>query len=207
MTTAQDLINIIKDDFDRGDIDSQILNAINSAHRHYQVEQTWFNESTASLSTSSGQAAYTTADGVPQYIIKLRLVELTHDTSNVFPLRPLTFEEFKTINTSPTTTLGVPGDYTWYNNTLLLYTTPDREYPVHLYYHKGYGALSAGATTEWLDNAQDLIECRASYLVASRVTMEPERAQSARMLEIDALQKLRERTTAMLQTSHVRDYL
>lgn len=194
MTTVQEVVDILKDDFQRNDIDARILAAVNAAHKHYQGEQTWFNEATASLTTSSSQAAYTTADGVPQYIAKVRLITLTQNSSNVYPLEPITFDRFFTINTAPSTTLGLPGQYTWYNGSLMLYTTPDGAYPVHLYYCRGYGTLTAAESTVWLDHAQELIEARASYWLATRVTLEPERATTARMLEAEALNEIRHRT-------------
>lgn len=206
MSTVQDLIDSIKDDLQRTDIDSRILAGINAAHNHYQDEMTWFNEATATVTTSIGQAAYGTADGVPQYMGKLRLITLQQNTNNVYKLEFMSFKEFKTINTNPTGTTGLPGQYTLYNNQILLYTTPDGAYPMSIFYNIAYGTLTVGQSTVWTDNAQDLIEARATYWVATRVTLEPDRASTAKMLEVEALQSIRQRTynlvTEVLMTQH-----
>lgn len=189
MSTLSEMRDRIADDLKRSDLDTRIDEAINRAIRHYGKEPFWFKETTGTLATVAGTASYGTADGLPSDIKRILYAEVTVSGTD-YPLTERGIQWVQSMN--PSQTRGQPSDYAWWRGKLFLYLVPDAVYTITLYYTKTYSDLALDAdTNDWLTYAEDLIESRARWWIASRVISDSEEAMKAKSEENDALESLR----------------
>lgn len=209
MATWDDLVSRIADDLNRSDINTQIGVAVNRAIAYYMSERTWFNETSDTVTTVSGQESYGTADGLASDIIRIDLVQITDSAGNQYPLTERTWSYLRTLQTSPTTLTGLPVDWCWYGEKLYLYPTPNAALTCTVWYVKSYAELTAGESNDWTTEreATDLIEARATWWVATRLLKDYERAQAAKGEELEAYRRLIERTSHAVSSGTIRPYL
>lgn len=209
MATINELGNRIADDLNRTDLTTQIWAAINRAIAHYQAERTWFNETFTTITTVSGQDAYTTADGMPTDLLRLDNVQYTDASGNTYMLDRRDWGELRERQTRPTSLTGLPSRWAWRNQSLYLYPTPNAAYTVTLWYVKSYAALTTGQSNDWTESleAQSLIESRATWWVAHRLLKDYERAAASKAEEMEALQRLQIRAGELISDGQIRPYL
>lgn len=190
-TTLADIQSRIDDDLNLGGaLNTQITTAINRAIQHYQKEPFWFKETSGTFSTISAQKAYGTADGIPTDIDRIKFVTVSINSSNLEVIE----RDIKWVITrNPVDAQGWPTYRAWFQNKIYFYLVPNQIWTVTVWYTKKYTDLVAGSdTNDWLTYANDLIEARARWWVASRLTKSMDTAAVAQQEEMDALATLRE---------------
>lgn len=209
MATYDDIVSRIGDDLNRSDLATQIGVALNRAIAHYQSERTWFNETSDTFTTTSGQESYTTADGLATDIVLIDSVQITDSASNEYILIPRTWDQIRGQQSKPATYTGLPSEWAWYQAKLWLYPTPNATLTGTVWYVKSYAELTTGNSNDWTTNTEalELIESRATWWVASRLLKEYDRAQLAKAEEAEALMRLRERTNRAISRGTIRPYL
>lgn len=203
MTTLTNINARIADDLNRTDLSAQITLAINRAIEHYERENFWFQDSTASFSTVASQQTYTSSDGIPTNIKEIDYAKVTV-SGNDYELIPMNIGELNRmlVNTSGTST---PDYYALFDENIHMYPTPNGVYTITLYYKKKYAALSAGADeNDWTTDAEDLIESRAEWWLYSRVIKSESKAMLAKQQEVEALQALRIKTERLHMSGTIR---
>lgn len=179
----------IADDLNRSNLSTQIDKAINRAIIHYQKEPFWFKETSGTFSTVAGQKAYTAAEMVLTDIKRIHFAEVVLSGGDV-PLKQLDISVLESMN--PNDSQGDPSAYAHWQSKVWLYLVPNAVRTVRLYYTKTYAALSLDAdTNDWLVYAEDLIESRARWWINARLLKSFDKAQAAKLEELEALEGLR----------------
>lgn len=205
MSTFAAMKTRIADDIKRSDLTTQIGVAINRAIEFYEKERFFFNETSGTFVTVSGQESYGSADSIPSTIAEIDEVTLTQTSSNIFPLDKTSFGSVRALNAGGTTATGVPLDYAYYSEKFWFYPIPNGVYTVTVYFKKNYAQLSAdGDTNDWTEEAEDLIESRARWWLYKRIIKDYEAAAEAKGEEIEALSSLQSKTTMLISTGAVR---
>lgn len=205
MSTFLQMKTRIADDLKRSDLATQIGVAINRAIEFYEKDRFFFNETSGTFVTVSGQESYGSADSIPSTIAEIDDVTLTQSSTNIFPLDKTSFSSIRDLNSGGTTATGVPMDYAYYTEKFWLSPIPNGVYTVTVYFKKTYTQLSAdGDTNDWTEEAEDLIEARARWWVNKRIIKDYEAAAEAKGEELEALSSLQSKTTMLISTGSVR---
>lgn len=203
MTTLTQLASNVATYVNRTDFTTQIELAINRAIQHYaRTVRFWFNETTGTFSTVANQLAYGSSDGVPTNILKVDDVTITINSSDTEILDPRTLDWVLDRNVS--NIAGVPSDYAYFQNKFYLYPKPDAVYTITLYYLKSYTDLTSAQNNDFTDNAQDLLEMRATWWVYSKLLRNKDAADEAKSAELESLGTLIKQTERLISTGKVR---
>ncbi len=202
MSTLSQMRSRIADDLDRTDLSSQIDTAINRAIRYYASKEFWFNQTTGTFVTTASQKAYGTTDGLPSDIASVTYVEISINDTD-YRLTPRTYAYIQEID--PSTYIGDPDDYAWFENKMYLYPVPDASYTVTVSYAKSYVEMTTdGASNDFTTEAEDLIESRARWWINSRIIHDDDDALRSKALEMDALQSLYGRTENLVMSKRIK---
>lgn len=169
----------IADEIARADLTTQIAVAIADAITIYQKERFRFSESRDNVfNTVAGQEFYTLAAnpaiGNLLYIDYLNIL-----ISNVQEsLRRMQPEELE-LASQAGTQMGQPYEYSYYNETIRLYPTPDNVYQIRISAHVlvAAPATDTEANNRWMTDAERLIRARAKYELAINVTKDADEIQ------------------------------
>lgn len=196
-TLAQMRARIQDDLLDTYVTDAQTDKAINRAIIHYQTKPFWFTQTSDTFATIADQQSYTTSDGLAADILKIDYMEYAIG-SNLYRISPATFPMLQEYTTSSADN-GQPFIFAWGVNKLWLYPIPDNAYTVTYYYRKKYDELSADSdNNDWTNNAEDLIEARATWWIHNRITKDKGEAQIAKAEEMEALKALHTKERMLL---------
>lgn len=200
MATYAELQANIADYFSRADLTNIIQSAIKRAIKHYEREFFWFGEADTSFTTTSGTNAYTlsTTDGYST----INQVLVNYNGSHYESTR-MNLEEFENINVSDTN--GIPSVYAEKLGILYFYPTPNATMTISVNYVVKMATLSAtGDTNAFTLNAEDLIESRAAWWVASRKTKNRDDMARFKADEIEALNQLRAQNDKQLSSGYIK---
>ena len=146
---------------------SPIQLAIQSAIGYFENDRFFFNElrQTGAFNTVLNQEFYTSADWdqIPylKHIDKLSVFV----TRNRYYMVGRTPQYMEDISINPYNN-GVPIDYCYYNEQLRFYPIPNAAYPINFLGTKTFAELSAvGDTNPWVNEAEELIRCRAEFIL------------------------------------------
>jgi hypothetical protein len=157
VATYGQLQSIIKDRLNEDYLDSQIASAINSSIDFFEQEHMWFNEGVANIILNTGDPVIPNIPADFNYEVRNGGLQIV-DNNNHFPLRRINNVEYDSINNQSS---GRPYVYVQKNNQILLYSFPDQNYPLELYYVKTYADLvNESDTNDWTVNAARLIEAK-----------------------------------------------
>jgi hypothetical protein len=164
MATYEGMRSTIADLLNRSDLTTTIQTAIQRAIKYYERKPFYFNESStaASLATSSSQSSYNLPD---DFVEDIALI-MTNN-GHRYQLRKQPHQWIEAIDASDT--YGLPSYYSIFNEQIHYYPIPNQSHTVSLSYIKRPATLSASADSNaWTTQAEDLIEARAMWWVASR---------------------------------------
>lgn len=179
----------IQDELKRGNLTSQIQNAIISALRFYKRYKFRFNITRATASTTSDIEYY----GLPDDFIELDTMTLTEGQELVF----LTERSHYWIDQEKgwTNYKDRPRVYSVQADEFRLYPTPDDTYTLTLTYHYELTEPSADTdTSAWFTDGEELIRTHAKVDLLENIIRGPESLQEAEYLrrrEQEVLKQLR----------------
>jgi len=189
MSTRAAMISEMEDDMERSD-STAFTSKINAAIRQYQPKRFWFNESrsvTFSLVASTDTYSFTTI-GTEFY--RIDGVFLTVD--DVRELDRWDYTRMMERLADEQTETDVPSAWAYISRGMRFWRSPDDAYSVRL---TGHVKLAAPATDSeadnlWMTEAYDLIMCRAKAELYAHRYEDPANAQTMRIAERDALNRL-----------------
>jgi len=182
MATLGEMTTNVANYLSRADLNTEIQDAIRRAVKYYERKMFFFNEghTSASLTTSSSQAAYNVPDDFA-YDLNLMFTNNGHR----YPLEKRTQQWIESIDVSDI--FGQPSYYSVYNGQIHYYPVPNQSHTVSLTYIKKAQSLTAvGSSNLFTLNAQDLIEARACWWVATMKMRNTPLAQEYKKVEMDA---------------------
>jgi hypothetical protein len=197
MSTYSDLQSRIADDLNRTDLTSQIQQNILLAIQQYKNERFWFNETSATATTTTSSAQV----GAPSDILSIdhlyivisgvNIELMQRDLGDVIEYRP--------------TTNGRPRAFSYYRNQFELDRLADQAYTLKLYYLKELTALSAGTDSNgWTTDGEDLIVFHAEKKLYANVIKDQAKAAVAAVQERDALTAMRTLARARTTTGYTK---
>lgn len=175
--TYLDLQNRIATDLTRGDLTSQIANAVGDAIKFYERSRFWFNTTRSlTFNTVAGQSVYTVADmaQIP-LIVRIDKLFIVQQPGTIFALDHYEPDEFEWISGSNTFGGGVPECYTYVDQTIILWPKPTAAYLIRPHMHYKFPPLvSPTDTNAWCTDAEELIRSHAKLLLYTDVIEDPD---------------------------------
>lgn len=206
MSTLGTMEDRIIDELARSDLQSQIRKAIQSAVKHYERQRFYFNETQVTLTTSSSQEYYSSADNadIPN-LVEIDSVRQTIGSTH----EPLNERDFAYIDavSSSSSAFGDPTDYAYYAQKLRFYPVPNQARTIVVSGVKKLATLSTTTDTNaWMTDAEELIRMRAKCDVFANVIRDVSGEELARckQYEMDALNELRGETAQRTMTGRTR---
>lgn len=192
----------IANEINRSDLADEIANAITDAIGCYDDKRFFFNETRSfTFNTVQGQSRYTSDDVADlAKVLKIDFVILTlnGNTFKCWPRDPEFFEH------TITTASNWPGNYGWYDETLVLYPTPADAYAMRIGCVEKMAAPADDSTTgnRWMTDAERLIRNRAKAALYTDVDDIADDKKAARFMALadEALEQLDKRTTRLTKT-------
>jgi hypothetical protein len=199
MSTYTSLQNRIADDINRTDLTSQIQQCILLAIQHHKNERFWFNETSATLTATIGQA-YVAA---PSDILRIDHLYITISGRNI----ELMQEDLGSILECRPTTNGQPSAFCYHQNRFEFDRPCASAYSLPLYYVKELTALSSGSETNgWTTDGEDLIVFHAEKKLYANVIKDQAKAGVAAAQEREALTAMRSLARARTTTGYTKAY-
>jgi len=192
----------IADELSRSDLTSQIALAISDAIAAYEDERFLFNESrNVVFSTTASQEFYDSTDAAAIGTINKIDYAVVTVNGDVQELRYQTPEDMEHLSDGVPAT-GAPWDYTFYDQQIRLYPTPDAAYTVRFAANVIAAAPASDGETgnPWMTYAERLIRSRAKNELALHVTKDMEEAQRMAVAVQEAYDQLKGRTNMLTQT-------
>jgi len=194
------MIDRIESEIGRSDLTNDVKNAIQSAIRHYERKRFYFNEFIDSLSVSSDQEYYTSADYSSLNLV-VEIDSLTIDIeSATYPLVERSWSYIEQAQSRSGYT-GDPTDYVRYAQRLRLYPIPDQGRTLHISGVKKLATLSATTDSNaWTADGEALIRSRAKAELYLHKIQKPEKAQVMNLAEENALRELEAETNKYISS-------
>jgi hypothetical protein len=170
MTTLLDLQTRIATDLTRSDLTSQIANAVSDAVNFFARERFWFNTSrNLTFNTVAGQIAY----GANDYSVIPNLVKIdamfVPQAQSVLPLDRYEPADFEMLNNGSTGG-GIPKAFTYVDQTIRLWPTPNAAFTITIHAHYKLAALvNPTDSSSWTTDAEELIRSHAKLLLFTDV--------------------------------------
>lgn len=179
------------------DISSQIAQCVLLAIKHYRHERLWFNETSATSTTTASSAQV----AAPSDIVEVDRLYIVISSRNI----ELIPKDLNTILECRPTTNGQPRAYAYYRNQFELDRPAASAYTLLLYYIKELTELSADADTNgWTTDAEDLIVFHAEKKLYANVVKDMAKAAQADAQERAALTALRALRRARTSTGYTK---
>lgn len=202
MGTLADLKSRIALELARTDLSVQIANAVNDAIRFYGRERFWFNQSrNITFGTINGQQAYGVSDQA--LIPSLIKIDDIFFSDEKYPLDRYSATDFEML-TGGSTANGRPCAYTYTDNQIFLYPTPNAVYTLRLYAHYRLPVLADGDANAWTDDAEELIRTHAKQVLYLDSLEDDQGAARMGVKIPELLAVLRAETSARMGTGRIR---
>ena len=131
-------------------------------------------------------------------------VTITAFTGNPFPLDEISYDEWSDYSYGATGT-SQPVMYTYYQDRLLLYPTPNAVYGLTIGYVKRITTLSAdGDNNGWTNFAEPLIRSRAKWDIFEHILYMPGLAKPCKLEELETFQKFEQENIMRMTVGRTR---
>lgn len=169
MATYSDLKGRIATDLTRTDLTSQIANAASDAIKFYQGERFWFNTSRSlTLTTVTGTADYVGSTSIASGVTVADLVKIDAmfcpSGNSKIPMARYEAPDFEML-VNATSSQALPVAFTYIDETLRLWPTPDTVYAIIVHAHYNLAVPGDGDSTAWTNAAEELIRSHAKLLL------------------------------------------
>lgn len=149
---------------------AQVTAEINSVIDFYEPNSFWFNEATATGTLTTGVPTVPTPTDFNQFLEPNGLV-LQQDNVR-YPIQKITPLQFDSLYAGGT---GLPMYWTYRNQEIQLYFSPNQDYIYYLYYVKNYADLiNDGDSNDFTNFAERLIEYRTLAECYTNYRSDPE---------------------------------
>lgn len=196
MATVSDLVTRIGNELSRSDLSSRIVEAIQSAVRHYERQRFYFNETTSVFNLSRSQADYTLANMSLTGVVRIDMIRVTVN-GTTYPMKPVGYKELREKVTSASY-VGYPREYAFYQEKLYVYPLPTATFTAEVSWVRRLPGISFTASNSvsnaWTNEAFDLIRERAMAQVKINVLQ-----QGAAKQEMAGLATMREPFLSMME--------
>ena len=193
MATRGDLVARIQDDIERSGSEwaTRITNEINSAIDFYQKKRFWFSD--------SREVTFNTVAAQTDYLFETEFYRLDDVTIVVGGVTtPLRRDDYTCLETSIANFNGngQPWAYAYLNGGIRLYPQPNQVYAMRFLGHFKVPAPADDEETgtPWMNEACELIRCRAKLSLAMHVLEDDGLAQRMALAERPALRALKTAT-------------
>jgi hypothetical protein len=183
----------IADELARGDLTTQIANAINDAIGFYQNERFAFNESRdITFNTVAGQEFYGTADNAAIPTMFSFDYLILYLGAIPWPVKRRTPFEVEILNNNGLVT-GQPYNFAWYNKQIRLGPVPSGVFTMRVAGRVTYAAPTDDNDTSnpWMNDAEKLIRSRAKYELALNILRDTDLAQIQAAQTTEAFEQLK----------------
>ena len=202
MGTLAELKSRIATELARTDLTSQIANAVNDAIKFYGRERFWFNQSrTITFTTVDGQQAYGEAD--QSLIPDLIKIDGIFFSTDKYPLDRYSSTDFEML-TGGSSANGRPYAFTYTDEQIFLYPTPNDAYTMRIYAHYKLPTIEDSETNAWTDDAEELIRTHAKQVLYLDTLEDDQGAARMGVKITDLLAGLRAETSARMGTGRIR---
>jgi hypothetical protein len=202
MTTLAVMKDRIAREVRRSNIAVQIAEAINSAIDCYDADRFWFNESRATVFTTTALKEFYTSADVPGLGLLTKIDFVYLYISNT-PFELIQSDQVRLESASQNGTMfGQPGEFGWYDETLRLYPIPDAAWTVRvgMVAERPAPASDVEADNVWMVEAERLIRSRAKLELARHVLRDPALTADMEISTADAFSDLKIMTTRRTKT-------
>lgn len=193
MANYGDMKSRIADEIADSTLTSQIVLAINSAIKHHERREFYFNTKVGTFLTVAAQEYYGSAANadIPS-IIRILGMKVTSGGYKY----DVTGSPFSEIDSAQDGTLtGTPRNYSYFSERIRLYPIPAAVETITMAYVYRLTALSADSDSNaWTDDAEELIRQRAKLILATDTLRDIDMAQAAGVMESTALNALLKET-------------
>lgn len=201
--TLADMKTRIADELDREDLTSQIALAISEAIDRYQKQRFYFNEGTLTFPTVANQATYTSANlsHIPDlYDVDELFVVIASNNYRVKRKDP----SFIQMMALPWTK-GQPYQYSYYQQQITLFPTPNTIYTMNLLAHYKVAAPASDSEENnvWMVDAEPMIRHAAKRLLLRDVIRDWDAADRAGQAELEAREILLGVSSSMTRTGGI----
>lgn len=175
MATLADMKARIAAEIFRSDLTSQIANAINDAIKAYQNDRFYFNEPRLDakpfFNTVPGVATYG-AEALAAIGTLYTIDYLTYVQGNATFLITRRQREEIDLENQNGYVRGPPDEFTFAGQAITLYPIPDNIYPVSIFgeINMGPPVSDTDPANIWMNDAEQLIRCRAKFEIATHIT-------------------------------------
>lgn len=172
---------------------SHINNAIQSAIKYYERTEFYFNQTSGTFNTVSGQEWYGVADfaAIPNFV-KIKSLTAVYGGINT-PIPAADYQELDEVQTGQI--IGFPNAYAYYKQSIRFFPIPNGAFPVTVSYVTRFATLSADSDTNaWMTDAEELIRNAAKLRLAVDVIKDDEDAQRCSARAQDILEVLQAET-------------
>ena len=191
MTDLATLKSTIADDLARTDLTAAIASEITAAIEYYQFHPFWFTKDRdATFSTVADQVEYTSSDDADIGTFYRLIAVYLEDGSNLYDLREMDVTEWQGLQ--DVTSSARPYAYSRFNESYLLYPTPNDAYTVRLIGHQKVAAPASDDETgnPWMNEASELIRARAVKNIYAKKLRSYRDGQIWQMEESNQLERL-----------------
>jgi hypothetical protein len=202
MGTLSEMKSRIATELARTDLTSQIANAISDAIKFYGRERFWFNQSrTITFATVDAQQAYGEAD--QSLIPSLIKIDGIFFSTDKYPLDRYSSTDFEML-TGGSTANGRPYAFTYTDDQIFLYPTPNDAYTLRVYAHYKLPTIEDSETNAWTDDAEELIRTHAKQLLYIDPLEDDQGAARMGVKIPELLSGLRAETSSRMGTGRIR---
>ena len=195
MATFGNMIERIEDEIRDATINSNVRAAILTAITDHEFERWWWNEDNSlRLTLSSSQEFYTSSHltAIPN-LLHIDDIRVSISGSKT-PLRRRSWEWFERVSTGAPGNVGIPSDFTYYQQQLRFYPVPNATITADISSVVRLATLSATADTNaWTNDAEAMIRCQAKAHLYAHVKGDDVQAQKYyQMAQLHRSQLVRE---------------
>lgn len=205
MATLQVIRANIATDLKRSGLNTEIDKHINYALSFYEQEIFWFSEKQGTFNTVAAQQSYTTSDGVPSDILRIRKMVVTKNNIR-YIVEPQSLDWIRE-SYGNTSYKGYPDYYALWADKIWLYPTPDAAYVVTLDYYQKFSDVSSDSDeNDLMIYGQGLIQERAKFTLYTDLIEDDVAAEKAKGREIELLDNIRTKSSQYRATNQVRPW-
>lgn len=201
--TRAQLETQIADDLARGDLTTQITEAVDQAILQYEQERFWFNQVHSQTATFSSSETHVDFSAMPKKFLEVDRVRVATSAGVNFYWEVTPASYASVMQAQETVILARPLEYVVYNNALQFDSKANRDYSLFIDGLVSLGSVASASfstadTSAWFNDGRTLIRATAKADIFANLLEAPEKAAVFEALAQKELNKLRAKTNQKL---------